>query len=185
MECPARSEPEPKAAQPARVQRRKAFDLSAHLRGSIEQEPRLAVCAHRDAFLGARLDADRSVARAAAVAAGTVPLRAAPTGRRAEHADVQLPLPKRALPGDSVAVRLRLRIHLDLFESGLGPAHGTFPLHPAWHHPTEREGRTLCRFGVPIYPRDRQGKPLGKLRGSRQESDQRAMPQARCSPQVS
>src|SRR5256885_8430279 len=29
-------------------------------------------------------------------------------------------------------------IHLDFIESGLGPAHGTFPFVPASHHPRER-----------------------------------------------
>ena len=79
-----------RVAQPARVQRRKAFDLSAHFRGGIEQEPRLAVRAHCYAFLGTRFDFRRSIACPTAVPARAVPLRATPSGCRAEHLDLHV-----------------------------------------------------------------------------------------------
>src|SRR5439155_22370727 len=78
-------------------------------------------------------------------------------------------------------VGLGFCIHLDLVESGLGPTHGTFPLHPAWHHPTEREGRTLCDW-VPYTQGTVRASPEGVSVTLGRKADQRATPQARATP---
>src|SRR5438067_10458353 len=59
-------------------------------------------------------------------------------------------------------VGLGFCIHLDFVESGLGPTHGTFPFHPAWHHPTEREGRTLCDSVSPYTQGTVRASPYGR-----------------------
>ena len=133
-------------ARRARVQRRERLDLRADLRRDVEQEPRLAVAAHRERVLRAGARAHRARARAATVRAAAVPLREAAARRRAQDANHHVVphkhdspsattegLPRLSasqsleavvlFPTEIVLIRVDLGVHLDFHEVRGFPHH--------------------------------------------------------------
>src|SRR5262245_5461949 len=67
-----------------------ALDLRAHFWRGVEQEPRIAVRAHRHALLRTRLGGDRARSSPLAVRAAAVPLREAATRGRAQNVNLHV-----------------------------------------------------------------------------------------------